>query len=91
MNSCTPGAVPATKHLQRARRRTRRRRSKPAPVRSFDNRSEAEETARSLPAPIIYADHSGPKGARRWKIEAATGLKSRTRARGWLRTDEKIV
>ena len=74
-----------------ARRRTKRRQVKPAPVRSFDNRPKAEEIARSLSAPIIYADHSGPKGARRWKIEAATRLKSRTRARGWLRTDGKIV
>ena len=80
--------MPSTKPR---RRRTKRRQAKPAPVRSFDNRPEAEETARSLPAPIIYADQSGPKGARRWKIEAATGLKSRSRARGWLRTDGKIV
>ena len=73
------------------RRRAKRRQVKPAPVRSFDNRPQAEEIARSLSAPIIYADHSGPKGARRWKIEAATGLKSRSRARGWLRTDGRIV
>ena len=73
------------------RRRTKPRQVKPAPVRSFDNRTGAEETASSLSAAIIYADHSGPKGARRWKIEAATGLKSRRRARGWLRTDGKVV
>ncbi len=73
------------------RLRAKRRQAKPAPVRSFDNRPKAEEIASSLTAPIIYADHSGPKGARRWKIEAATGLKSRSRARGWLRTDGKIV
>ena len=73
------------------RRRTKRRKTKPAPVRSFDNRPEAEHVATTLSAPIIYADHSGPNGARRWKIEAATGLKSRTRARGWLRTDGKVV
>ena len=80
--------MPSTKPT---RQRTGRRQAKPAPVRSFDNRPEAEDVARSLPAPIIYADHSGPKGARRWKIEALTGLKSRTRARGWLRTDGRIV
>ena len=68
-----------------------RRQGKPAAVRAFDNRPEAENVARSLPAPIIYADRSGPEGAPRWKIEAATGLKSRSRARGWLRTDGKIV
>ena len=73
------------------RRRTRRRQTKPAPIHSFDERPKAEEAASSLTAPIIYMDHSGPKGARRWKIEAATGLKSRTRARGWLRTDGKVV
>ena len=72
-------------------RRARRRKTKPAPVHSFDERPKAEEAARNLSAPIIYMDHSGPKGAHRWKIEAATGLKSRTRARGWLRTDGKVV
>ncbi len=72
-------------------RRPRRRQTKPAPVHSFDERPKAEEAARNLSAPIIYMDHSGPKGARRWKIEAATGLKSRNRARGWLRTDGRIV
>ncbi len=80
--------MPSTKPR---RRRAKRRQVKPAPVRSFDNRPKAEEIASSLSAPLIYGDHSGPKGARRWKIEAATGLKSRSRARGWLRTDGKIV
>ena len=75
----------------RRRRRAKRRQVKPAPVRSFDNRPKAEQIADTLSAPIIYADHSGPRGERRWKIEAATGLKSRSRARGWLRTDGKIV
>ncbi|MDE0410487.1 MAG: hypothetical protein OXN81_21790 [Alphaproteobacteria bacterium] len=80
--------MPSTKPT---RRRTRRRPTKPAPARSFDERPKAEAAARSLSAPIIYADHSGPNGARRWKIEAATGLKSRSRARGWLRADGKVV
>lgn len=80
--------MPSTKPR---RRRAKRRQVKPAPVRAFENCPEAETVARTLPAPLIYADHSGPKGALRWKIEAATGLKSRSRARGWLRTDGKIV
>ena len=80
--------IPSTKPT---RRHTKPRQAKPAPVRSFDNRPEAETVASTLSAPIIYADQSGPKGERRWKIEAATGLKSRTRARGWLRTNDKIV
>ena len=72
------------------RRRARRRQVKPAPVRSFEHRPDAETVGRNLPVAVIYADRSGPGDAMRWKIEAATGLKSRSRARGWLRTDGQI-
>ena len=74
-----------------ATKRRKRKPAKPAPVKAFDERTKAEGEAAKLPAPIIYADHSGPKGAKRWKIEAATGLKRRSRARGWLRENGKIA
>ena len=62
-----------------------------AKVRTFDDRVEAETVARSLQAPTIYGDYrNGFAMPLVFTIQAATGLKSRTRARGWLRTDGKI-
>ncbi|MCY4599892.1 MAG: hypothetical protein OXF27_08225 [Acidobacteria bacterium] len=73
------------------RRRTKRGTRKLPAVRTFGERAEAEAEARKLSAPIIHHDfRNGMSKPPVFLIEAATGFKRRSMARGWLRVDGKI-